>query len=72
MPTEDDMTVTERRKYLKKRKPLYLRADRADQSRLLTEMQQVTELHRKSLIGCCMRTLWTAKSARKAEDGPMG
>ena len=50
MPTEDEMTVTERRKYLKKRKPLYLKADRADQSRLLTEMQQVTGLHRKSLI----------------------
>jgi len=50
MPTEDEMTVTERRKYLKKMKPLYAQAERNEQSRMLTEMEQVTGLHRKSLI----------------------
>jgi hypothetical protein len=50
MPTEDEMTVTERRKYLKKMKPLYSRAERQEQSRLLSEMEQVTGLHRKSLL----------------------
>lgn len=50
MPTEDEMTVTERRKYLKKMKPLYIKAERSEQSRMLTEMEQVTGLHRKSLI----------------------
>ncbi len=50
MPTEDEMTVTERRKSLKKMKPLYSRAERHEQSRLLTEMEQVTGLHRKSLL----------------------
>lgn len=50
MPTEDEMTVTERRKYLKKMKPLYAKAQRNEQSRLLTEMEQVTGLHRKSLL----------------------
>ncbi|QBD74475.1 hypothetical protein EPA93_48130 [Ktedonosporobacter rubrisoli] len=50
MPTEDEMTVTERRKYLKKMKPLYAKAERSEQSRMLTEMEQVTGLHRKSLL----------------------
>jgi hypothetical protein len=50
MPTEDEMTVTERRKYLKRMKPLYVKAERSEQSRMLTEMEQVTGLHRKSLI----------------------
>ncbi|MFL5702531.1 MAG: integrase [Ktedonobacteraceae bacterium] len=50
MPTEDEMTVTERRKYLKRMKPLYAKAERSEQSRMLTEMEQVTGLHRKSLL----------------------
>lgn len=50
MPTEDEMTVMERRKYLKKMKPLYTKAERSEQSRLLSEMEQVTGLHRKSLL----------------------
>ena len=50
MPTEDEMTVSERRKYLKRMKPLYTKAERSEQSRMLTEMEQVTGLHRKSLL----------------------
>jgi len=50
MPTEDEMTVNERRKYLKLMKPLYAKADRSEQSRLLGEMEQVSGLHRKSLL----------------------
>lgn len=50
MPTEDEMTVSERRKYLKRMKPLYIKAERTEQSRMLTEMEQVTGLHRKSLL----------------------
>lgn len=50
MPTEDEMTVAERRKYLKKMKPLYAKVERTEQSRMLTEMEQVTGLHRKSLL----------------------
>jgi hypothetical protein len=50
MPTEDQMTVNERRKYLRLMKPLYTKADRSEQSRLLSEMEQVTGLHRKSLL----------------------
>jgi len=50
MPTEDQMTVSERRKYLKLMKPRYQKASRTEQSALLTEMQEVTGLHRKSLL----------------------
>src|SRR2546421_5179488 len=49
MPTEDEMTVNERRKYLKRMKPLYVKAKKAERSRLLTEMEQVSGMHRKSL-----------------------
>jgi len=44
------MTITERRKYLARMLPRYLAADRPQQSLLLTEMQTVTGLHRKSLL----------------------
>src|SRR5256885_9408348 len=49
MPTEDEMSVSERRKYLKRMKGRYVAARRKERSQLLTEMQQVTGLHRKSL-----------------------
>jgi transposase InsO family protein len=44
------MTISERRKYLACMLPRYLTADRPQQSQLLTEMQAVTGLHRKSLL----------------------
>ena len=44
------MTIPERRKYLARMLPRYLAADRPQQSLLLTEMQTVTGLHRKSLL----------------------
>ena len=49
MPTEDEMSVNERRKYLKRMKTRYMTAKREERGRLLTEMEQVTGLHRKSL-----------------------
>jgi len=50
MSPEEPMTIDERRKYLHKMKPLYHQATRSQRSALLTEMQAVTGLHRKSLI----------------------
>ena len=50
MPIDDRMTVDARRKYLKLVAPRYAKAGRAPRSALLTEMEAVTELHRKSLI----------------------
>jgi hypothetical protein len=49
---QDDtlMTLAERRKYLGRVRPRYLLATRAEQSHLLSEMEAVTGMHRKSLL----------------------
>ena len=50
MSIEDKMTIDERRKYLHKMGKRYRKADRKEKGRLLDEMEEVTELHRKYLI----------------------
>jgi hypothetical protein len=50
MPNEEQMTINERRKYLRLIKKRYLKANRLERGRLLDEMEAVTSLHRKSLI----------------------
>jgi hypothetical protein len=50
MPADERMTIDERLKYLRKMRQRYLEADRAQRGQLLTEMETVTGLHRKSLI----------------------
>lgn len=50
MSTDDKMTIDERRKYLRRMKKRYVEASRAERSKLLDEMEQVTELNRKTLI----------------------
>jgi len=72
MPTEDEMTLNERRKYLKRMKVRYLQASRKGRSQLLSEMEQMTGMHRKSLT----RLLHAAslerqkrKTARKSSYG---
>ena len=57
MTTEDEMTVDERRKYLRKIKERYARAHRKARGQLLDEMGTVTGLHRKSLIRLLNRSL---------------
>ncbi len=49
MPTTDEMSVSDRRTYLKQMKKRYVTAKRVERGGLLTEMEQVTGLHRKSL-----------------------
>ncbi len=66
MPTEDEMNVNERRKYLKRMKVRYLAAKRVERGRLLTEMEQVTGLHRKSLT----RLMHGASLERKRRQTP--
>src|SRR5262245_21364416 len=46
---DEEMTLAERRKYLKRMWPRYAQADRKGRNVLLTEMEQVTGMHRKSL-----------------------
>jgi hypothetical protein len=66
MPTTDEMTINERRKYLKRMKPRYMAAKRSECSRLLTEMEQVTGMHRKSLT----RLLHAVSLERKKRSKP--
>jgi len=66
MPTTDEMTLDERRKYLKRMKPRYTVADRGERSRLLTEMEQVTGMHRKSLT----RLVHAVSLERKKRSSP--
>ncbi len=49
MATDEAMTIDERRKYLAKMRTRYRQATRQERSRLLTEMEAITGLHRKSL-----------------------
>lgn len=50
MTSEEKMSVNERRKYLKLVATRYAKAGRSERKELLTEMEAVTRLHRKSLI----------------------
>ena len=50
MSAEVKMTINERRKYLMRMRLRYVQANRKGRSRLLDEMEEVTELHRKSLV----------------------
>ena len=50
MSIDDEMTIDERRKYLRKMQRRYAKADRIEKGKLLDEMEQVTGLHRKYLI----------------------
>jgi hypothetical protein len=50
MPVTDEMTIDERRKYVKLMASRYQQAKRSERSQLLTEMEQVSKLHRKHLI----------------------
>jgi hypothetical protein len=65
MPLNEKMTVNERRKYLKLMSPRYAKADRAGRGGLLTEMEKVTGLHRKSLL-----RLLHAPSLERRRQGP--
>jgi hypothetical protein len=50
MSADDEMTIDERFKYLRKMKERYVEAGRKERGHLLDEMEAVTGLHRKSLI----------------------
>ena len=50
MPMQDEMTIDERRKYVKLMAVRYRKAKRQERSQLLSEMEAVTKQHRKHLI----------------------
>ena len=66
MPTEDEMTIEERRKYVRKQQERYRKARRKERGNLLSEMEQVTGMHRKSLI----RLLHGASLERRKRHTP--
>lgn len=68
MTPEEPMDINERRKYLHKMKPLYQKASRSQKSILLTEMEAVTGLHRKSLLRLLRSDL--RRKPRQRQRGP--
>ena len=50
MPDSERMTIDERRKCLRRLQGRYLAASRPERGRLLTELEALTDLHRKSLV----------------------
>ncbi len=50
MPKNDEMTINERRKYLRIKQKEYCAGSRNQKSAILTEMESVTKLDRKTLI----------------------
>ena len=69
MAVEDAMTINERRIYLKRMLPRY----RAEWGCLLTEMEAMTGLHRKSLIRLLAASSLVRRpqhAARKRSYGP--
>jgi hypothetical protein len=66
MPIEDEMTIDERRKYVKKQQERYRKAGRKERGDLLSEMEQVTGMHRKSLT----RLLYGASLERQKRRTP--
>ncbi len=63
--TEETMSIDERYKYLRKMQKRYFQADRKTRSTLLAEMEQVTELHRKSLLHLLHSNLRRKKRRRQ-------
>ena len=67
MTMEEQMTIDERYKYLRKMQARYRKASRSEKSTLLDEMVQLTELHRKSLIRLMNGTI--QRTPRRRERG---
>ncbi len=68
MMADDTMTINERRKYLAKMQTRYRQAARKERQQLLTEMEAITGMHRKSLIRLmAQRSL--ARRQRRAQRG---
>jgi len=68
MSEKDEMTIDERRKYLHKMRIMYRDAPKPTKTKLLDEMEQVTGLHRKSIIRILNGRL--SRKKRSRERGP--
>lgn len=72
MPTESQMTVNERRKYLTIMKPRYQASGKGERSLLLSEMEQVTGLHRKHLTRLLNATSLERQARKKQRERSYG
>jgi hypothetical protein len=68
MPEEEKMTINERFKYLRVVKKRYVKASKRERGLLLDEMEEVTKLHRKSLIRLMSSSL--QRKPRQKQRGP--
>jgi len=67
MSNNERMTIDERYKYLRKMQKRYSKAKRGELSRLLDEMEQVTGMHRKSLVRLMNGTI--TRQVRQGQRG---
>ena len=67
MSNQDKMTIEERRKYLRIVQPRYKQAGKEEKSELLDRMEEVTGLHRKSIIRLMQTNL--QRQPRRRERG---
>jgi hypothetical protein len=65
--SDEKMTIDERYKYLRKMQKRYKRASKEDKGQLLGEMEEVTNLHRKSLIRLMNKSI--VRKERERERG---
>jgi hypothetical protein len=72
MMSVEEMTVDERRKYLRLMQPRYVKAGRREKGQLLDEMEKVTGLDRKTLIRLMQGSLERKRRSRErgATYGP--
>lgn len=68
MPDSEAMTIDERRKCIKRMQRRYLATSREERGRLLTDLEELTDLHRKSLV----RLLRSSDLARHPRARPRG
>jgi len=68
----EEMTIDERRKYLRLMQPRYVKAGRSEKGQLLDEMEKVTGLDRKTLIRLMKGSLERKRRSRErgAKYGP--
>jgi hypothetical protein len=72
MMAVEEMTIDERRKYLRLMQPRYVKAGRSEKGQLLDEMEKVTGLERKTLIRLMKDSLERKRRSRErgAKYGP--
>jgi hypothetical protein len=72
MMSVEEMTIDERRKYLRLMKPRYVKAGRSEKGQLLDEMEKMTGLDRKTLIRLMKGNLERKRRSRErgAKYGP--